>query len=228
MAKKNNSSYTFAIILTLFVFAAIAAFVIISNNNKEKSNDTEFAKLPPIEDQPTLGSSDAPVKVVEFGDFKCPACKAWGETIFPQLIADYVDNGDVEFGYINVLFHGEESTLGSAAAEAVLQLESESYWDFHKLLFDGQPSSNDHDNVWLTMDKVNEVAEATTDIDLADLQAAMQDQKTVDAVNADNELVKEFKVQMTPSIMVNGTMLEDPFDYERIKELIEQELEGNK
>ena len=26
--------------------------------------------------------------------------------------------------------------------------------------------------------------------------------------------------------MVNGTMLEDPFDYEKIKSLIEKELEG--
>ena len=37
-------------------------------------------------------------------------------------------------------------------------------------------------------------------------------------------LVEEFGVSITPTIMVNGTMLEDPFDYEKIKSLIDQEL----
>ena len=69
--------------------------------------------------QPTLGSSNAPITVVELGDFKCPACKAWGENIFPQLIEDYVDTGKVKFSLVNVLFHGDESKLGSVAAEAI-------------------------------------------------------------------------------------------------------------
>ena len=54
----------------------------------------------------------------------------------------------------------------------------------------------------------------------------IEQQSAIEEVNKDTELVEEFKVQQTPSIMVNGTMLEDPFDYEKIKNLIEKELEG--
>lgn len=43
-------------------------------------------------------------------------------------------------------------------------------------------------------------------------------------VEKDTGLVKEFKVELTPSIMVNDTMLEDPFNYEKIKALIEEDL----
>ena len=93
MTKKQNSPIKFLVFITLFVFVLLAAIVFISNNN-ETSNDISFDKQPSIEGQPILGSSDAPVTVVEFGDFKCPACKAWGESIFPQLIKDYVDTGD--------------------------------------------------------------------------------------------------------------------------------------
>ncbi|MDA6082947.1 thioredoxin domain-containing protein, partial [Escherichia coli] len=77
--------------------------------------------------------------VVEFGDFKCPACKAWGQNIFPKLVEDYVDTGKVKFSYINVLFHGDESKLGSVAAEAVYKQNPDSYWDFNKALFDAHP-----------------------------------------------------------------------------------------
>lgn len=225
MSQNNKSSYTFIIILTLFVFVLIAVFVVLNNNNKEETSPgTEFSKQPALETQPRLGEEDAPVKVVEFGDFKCPACKAWGESIFPQLIEDYVDGGEVEFGYVNVLFHGQESTLGSAAAEAVLKLEPKSYWDFHKGLFAEQPE-NDHDTVWLTMDKVNEVAGAVTSISSEELEAEMQTEEIADAVTDDNSLVEEYEIQLTPTIMVNGTMIEDPFDYEQIKSVINKALE---
>ena len=77
-------------------------------------------------------------------------------------------------------------------------------------------------------EKINEVASTIPDIDLKQLKEDMQSQSVIDEVNKDTALVEEFKVQMTPTIMVNGTMLEDPFDYEKIKSLIEKELEGKK
>lgn len=227
MTKKKNSPLKFAVILTLFVFAALTALVVISNKNSDTNTGTSFEKQPSIEGQPTLGKSDAPVTVVEFGDFKCPACKNWGETVFPQLIEDYVDKGKVKFSYINVLFHGDESKLGSVAAEAIYKQNPDSYWEFHKKLFKEQPDV-DHDSLWITMEKINEIAKTMPDIDLNLLQEDIQSQSVIDEVNKDSALVEEFKVQQTPSIMVNGTMLEDPFDYEKIKSLIEKELEGNK
>ncbi len=225
MSQKKKSSNTFIIVLTLLVFASIAVFVVLnSNNQKENEPGTEFSEQPSLEKQPRLGEKDASVKVVEFGDFKCPACKAWGESIYPQLVDDYVESGQVEFGYINVLFHGEESTLGSAAAEAVLKLEPESYWDFHKKLFAEQPE-NDHDTVWLTVDKIQEVAAETTGIAAEDLEAAMQTEAVVEEVNKDTSLVEEYEIQLTPTIMVNEVMIEDPFDYEKIKSVIDEALE---
>lgn len=224
MTKKQNSPIKFLVFITLFVFVLLAAIVFLSNNN-EASNDISFEKQPPIEGQPILGSSDAPVTVVEFGDFKCPACKAWGETIFPQLTKDYIDSGVVKFSFINVLFHGEESKLGSVAAESIFKQAPNRYWDFHNELFKEQPDEN-HDSLWITTDKINEIASTIPDVDLNQLQVDMQSQSMIEELNKDTALVNEYKVQMTPSIMVNGTMLEDPFDYEKIKSLIEKELEG--
>lgn len=225
MTKKGNSSFKFVVIITLLIFVALAAFVMLKNKNTETNNDISYDKQPSIEGQPTLGEPDAPVTVVEFGDFKCPACKAWSEQYFPQLLKEYVEKGNVKFSYINVLFHGEESKLGALAAEAIYKQSPESYWVFNKELFNAQPDA-DHDSLWITMDKINEIAGSIPDINLEQLQKDMQDQSVLDEVNKDSKLVDEFKVQLTPSIMVNGTMLEDPFDYEKIKELIDQALKG--
>lgn len=225
MAKRKNSPFQIAVILTLVFLGAMTALVVI-NNNTDSSNETTFDKQPPIEGQPILGDSDAPVTVVEFGDFKCPACKAWGERVFPQLVNDYVATGKVKFAYINVLFHGKESELGSLAAEAVYEQNPESYWMFHKELYDAQPPRENHDDVWITNEKLLEIASTIPGIDIEKLQESLKNQTGIEKINLDTTLVNEYNVQLTPTIMVNGTMLEDPFDYEKIKSLIDKELEG--
>lgn len=223
MMKSKNSGMKMAVILTIIILGALTALVVI---NSESKNVESEVKLLPTEGQPILGAANAPVTVVEFGDFKCPSCKAWGETIFPRLVSEYVDTGKVKFSYINVLFHGEESKLGSIAAESVLKNFPDAYWDFHKGLFKEQPSQN-HDALWINQEKILEVASGVPGIDVDKLKTDIEQQSVLEAVNKDTELVEEFKVQQTPTIIINGIMLEDPFDYEKIKTHIEQELEGN-
>lgn len=224
--KKKNSPFKGVVIITLVITFALIALVVLNSKESNSSNDLSFEKQPPIEGQPILGDVNAPVTVVEFGDFKCPACKSWGETIFPQLINDYIESGEVKFAYINVLFHGEESKTGSLAAESVLKQAPQAYWEFHKELFDHQPSRADHDNLWLTNEKVIEVASQFPEIDVNQLKENLEKETEIAELEKDTRLVNEYQVQLTPSIMVNGTMLEDPFDYEKINSLIEKELEG--
>lgn len=222
--KSNNSTMKILVIITILIIILGVALVVLTSNSNSDVGET-YSEQPPVEGQPVLGEDAAPVTVVEFGDFKCPACKAWGETIFPQLVNDYVDTGKVKFSYINTPFHGEESILASLAAESILVQNSDAYWDFHNALFAEQPSAN-HDSQWITIEKILEVANEIENIDLERLELALEEQSEIEDVNNDVELVEKFDVQMTPSIMVNDIMLEDPFDYEAVKELIDQELEG--
>jgi protein-disulfide isomerase len=217
--KKNQ----WLVIMTVVAVALIAlAFVLL---NQDEPTTADRGDHVSIKGQPTLGDSDAKVSVVEFGDYKCPSCKQWGETIYPQLKADYLDKEDVSFSYINVLFHGQESILASLASESVYEQDPESFWKFHKALYDAQPASQQHDNAWVTVEKLKEIAGETTSVDLAQLEQDLGENSTVlEKVSTDDGLVKENGVQFTPSIMINGVMLEDPFDYEQIQQLIEQDL----
>lgn len=217
--KKNQ----LLVIVTIVAVALIAlVFVLL---NQDKTEPVDKGDHVSIEGQPTLGKPDAKVSIVEFGDYKCPSCKQWGETIYPQLKADYLDKEDVSFSYINVLFHGQESILASLASESVYEQDPESFWKFHKALYDAQPASQQHDNAWVTVEKLKEIAGETTSVDLDQLEQDLGENSTVlEKVSTDDSLVKENGVQFTPSIMINGVMLEDPFDYEQIQQLIEQDL----
>ncbi|WP_026826593.1 MULTISPECIES: DsbA family protein [Exiguobacterium] len=217
--KKNQ----WLVVMTIVAVALIAiVFVLL---NQDESATVDRGDHVSIEGQPTLGDPEAKVSIVEFGDYKCPSCKQWGDTIYPQLKADYLDKEDVSFSYINVLFHGQESILASLASESVYEQDPESFWKFHKALYDAQPASQQHDNAWVTVEKLKEIASETASVDLAKLEQDLGEESTVlEKVSKDDGLVKENGVQFTPSIMINGVMLEDPFDYEQIQQLIEQDL----
>ena len=217
--KKNQ----WLVIMTVVAVALIAlAFVLL---NQDETTTVDRGDHVSIEGQPTLGNPDAKVSIVEFGDYKCPSCKQWGETIYPQLKADYLDKEDVSFSYINVLFHGQEPILASLASESVYEQDPDSFWKFHKALYDAQPESQQHDDVWVTVEKLKEIASETTSVDLAQLEQDLgEDSTVIEKVSTDDGLVKENGIQFTPSIMINGVMLEDPFNYEQIQQLIEQDL----
>lgn len=214
------------VVTTIAVFAIIVVIVLLQNNQNKDSGDITLNENLPIKNQPTLGNPDSSVSVVEFADYKCPACKEWIEYIYPQLKKDYIDTGKISFTYINVLFHEEESILGALAGEAVWNQDSDAFWDFSKALYIEQPERAAHDAKWLTLEKVMEVAKNTVPhIDLDQLKQDILDQKYEEAIRQDEELVEKAEVKLTPSIVINGIMVEDPYDNNYIKKLIERGLE---
>jgi len=219
----KNSNMKFTVILTLAVVILLAAIVVISSNQAHEESEIVREEVD-ITGQPILGEADAPVTVVEFGDFKCPSCKAWGDTIYPQLVEDYVLSGDVKFSYVNVLFHGNESVMAALGAESVFKQDPKVYWDFHKKVFAEQPEVSNHDDAWVTTEKLLEVASEFPTINQEQLKQDVDQALAADQVTIDEELYKKHKVSQTPTININGITIEDPFDYEAIKEVIDQEL----
>lgn len=81
----------FIIFITILIFVAIVALIVILNKQIEKREQESVPAIDiPLENQPVFGEADAPITVVEFGDYLCPGCKTWNDTIFPQLKKDCI------------------------------------------------------------------------------------------------------------------------------------------
>jgi len=220
--KPGGSRYF--VLYTAIIIVAVVALFVINQQSKSGDGNESIGSAPSTVAQPVMGDTAAKVSIVEFGDYKCPSCKAWGETLWPKLKADYIDTGKATFSYINVLFHGEESKVGALASESMLKLHPEQFWDFHKKLFDAQPNE-DHDSLWLTEEKVMETAKAAVpDLDEEALKATMATEEAAQLVALDEILVKQFSIQATPTIMINDVKIANPFDYAAIQAAIEQQL----
>lgn len=213
------------VILTLVVAIVVVSWVVISNsNNVSEDLAREFDIAPAIEGQPHLGDPEAPVTVIEFGDYKCPSCKSWDETVFPQLKEEYIDSGVVKFVHINTPFHGEESLLAAQASESVWHNSPDAFWEFHKEIYQNQPETQQHDELWVTEERLLEIASVVeSTIDLERLEEDIQSSAFNEEVATDINLIDEYEVAQTPTIMVNNYQMNNPFDYISLVELVETE-----
>lgn len=87
-----------------------------------------------------LGRSDAPLTLVEYADLQCPACRAYGEQVFPQLVERYVRPGKLRIELRLQSFLGEDSvTAARAIAAAAAQNRA---WRLVDLFYRNQGAEN--------------------------------------------------------------------------------------
>ncbi|MFN2744264.1 MULTISPECIES: DsbA family protein [unclassified Bacillus (in: firmicutes)] len=227
MKKKQQSPMKFAVIMTVVVVFLIGALVVLNNQTKNASQN--YDEKPSTEGQPILGDKNAAVTVTEFGDYKCPSCKQWTESVFPDLKKDYIDKGKINFSYINFVNeqHGRGSELSALASEQVWKEDPDSFWAFHEALFKAQPDNDTMENEWATPAKLADIAEAHTKVKGDKLVKSLNDKTFSEQLGTDESLISQYNVDSTPTIFVNGVKIDKPFDYDKIKEAIEKELKGN-
>lgn len=222
---KNNKLAKHLVMYTLVIVGLFVLLFALTQMTEDAGGQVTFEEPPTLDDQPTLGNANAEVSIIEFGDYKCPACKAWHEQIFPQIKEAYIDTEQANFAYINTPFHGEESQLAALAAESVWAQDEQDFWIFHDEVFKKQPQQN-HDDSWVTPEVLlNMAKEHTPELDIDRLEDDLQKQVHLPQVEEDMRLVQEYNIEFTPSIMINDTLVEDPFDIEAIVSTIEKELE---
>ncbi|MNT93936.1 Disulfide bond formation protein D precursor [compost metagenome] len=71
-----------------------------------------------------------------------------------------------------------------------------------------------------------EVAKASVpSLDVEQFQKNIHSSEVQAMVEQDKQLVEQFHIQQTPTIIINNIVIRNPFDYEAIKAAIEQEMQ---
>lgn len=83
------------------------------------------------------GSDDAPVTVVEFGDFGCSACRQFALEGYPAIHEEFVVTGRVRWVYVPFLL-GVFPNASEAARAAECAAEQDAFWPMHDVLFQRQ------------------------------------------------------------------------------------------
>lgn len=216
-AKKDSTFWIWALIgVFLLSMVGLAVYKTSGSGASEKE---------PISyvNQPSMGEADAPVVITEFADFKCPYCKVWTEEVFPQLEQDYIMTGKVRFYFKNYAFIAEDSLTAASAGEAILRQDPNAFWDYYSLMFKNQ---GDERTAWANKKSILEMVEKNIpSVDVKRLSKEMSDGDVYSEVLSDNKQARDNGIESTPSILIDGELLADPYDYEAIKAIIDAKLE---
>ena len=142
---------------------------------------------------PILGSADAQVTIVEFGDYQCEMCHSWFHNTRGTIIDNYVDTGKVNIVFVDLAFLGSDSPI--AAQATYCANEQGKYWEYHSILYYKQEGI---DNGWASKSMLKEYAnELKLDSDqFANCIDSAKYAKNVQ--NSYNDAVK-MKVSSTPT-----------------------------
>jgi protein-disulfide isomerase len=90
-----------------------------------------------------LGADDAPVTLVEYGDFQCPHC-ARAHTVLPKVLKRLGENVRFVFRHFPLAEAHPNAIHAAEASESVAALAGlDGFWRMHDLMFDHQRDGDD-------------------------------------------------------------------------------------
>lgn len=170
-----------------------------SKQDREKAYNMRFdpkkVRTLDTDGSPELGPPDAPVTIVEWADFECPACKAF-YPILDGLVKRFP--GQVRLVYKNYPLaihpHGE-----IAARAGVAAARQGKFWEMHHLLFDNQDRLEQSDL---------EGYAKQLKLDVGKFRAEMGSDDTVSRIARDKRAADDINLDGTPTVFINGRQVE--------------------
>jgi protein-disulfide isomerase len=155
------------------------------------------------------GPVDAPVRIVEFGDFGCPACRRWHRSgIKQQLIEVFGDQVSFTYRHFPVISeHGVEAAIAAQCAG-----EQGAFWIYHDYLYEKAQG--------LTKAELADYA-AELGLDTRTFGTCMQSEEIKEYVDRDKRSAFRAGARGTPAFFVNGQLVYNP-DFEELQSLIRE------
>lgn len=148
-----------------------------------------------VGNSPFKGPADAPVTIVEWADFECPACSATSP-ILDKAVEAYPQYVRLVYKHFPLSMH--EHAEGAARAGVAAQKQGK-FWEMHHAMFTNQSSLDDAGLVKLA---------TGVGLDLKAFDADRRSEAVVDAVSADRKAAEKLALRGTPSVFINGRLFD--------------------
>lgn len=159
---------------------------------------------------PAKGSTKPAVTIVEFSDFECPFCSEVQNTL-KQVMQTY--GKDVRLVFKHMPLEGHRNSLPAARA-AYCAAEQDRFWQFHDALF---ASRN------LSPALFEEIAN-DLGLGLPKFRACLDSEHSRTAIVKDIETARLFRIESTPSFIINGKLIKGAVSFADFQKIIEREL----
>ncbi|MGI0101019.1 MAG: DsbA family protein [Nitrosotalea sp.] len=89
---------------------------------------------------PVLGSENAPITMIEFGDYQCFYCNNFFHNTESDIVKNYIDTGKVKMYFKDFTIIGQDSVTAANAAHCAQ--EQGKFWEYHDILYSNWSGEN--------------------------------------------------------------------------------------
>lgn len=146
------------------------------------------------EHTPTTGNPEAPVVLVEFSDFGCPACRSFFPLV-KELADTYPQHLKVAWRHFPLPQH-QNAKEASIAAQAAKRQDK--FWEYAQKLYENQ-GNFDRESLF---NYANEIG-----LDISRFEQDYQSVETQNEVNGDLRVANSLNLNATPTFFLNGEIL---------------------
>ena len=169
----------------------------------------------------SVGSSDAKVTVKVFSSLTCPHCASFHKEIFKKLRQDFINEGLVRFEH-----HSFPLDLAALNAEIVVKCHVD-----NKKKFELLDKIYEKQKLWAVGSDINKINDSLKKIgvetNLTDkkIDKCLNDDKSQDEIlNTRIEAQKKYKIQSTPTVLINEKKYSGKIEYKEFKKVIKKYL----
>ena len=174
---------------------------------------------------PILGDPNAPITLVEFGDYQCHYCNVFFQTTEDDIIKNYVKTGKVKMIFKDYNIIGPDSINASHGAHCAN--EQGLFWEYHDILFSNWTGEN---NGWASARNLTIFAEEIN-ADVDKWAQCMNEKSHSITIDESNNDARTLELTGTPAFFVINSdgqvsKLFGAQPFEVFKKIFDKELEN--
>lgn len=170
-----------------------------------------------------MGKADAPVQVIEFGDFECPGCGNFATLTEPDVRTRLINTGIVGFRFYDFPLTQHKNSFTAHLAAACADDQGK-FWEMHDRLYAGQDEWSDLVNPDMTdpMSVFRRYAKELG-LDVAKWETCVTTQKYTPKILGNQAEGMRRNVQQTPTLIIGDRQV-NGVTYDQFKALVDTAL----
>ena len=164
----------------------------------------------------TLGDPNAPITIIEYASMTCSHCAEFHNKTYPDLKKNHIDTGEVKF----IFREFPLDKLAMATSMLARCVDNEISMAFIEILFKNRDR-------WISENALNELKNFSKQagLDSNEFDACLNNQQLLDDLIAGKEkAIEDYKINSTPSFIINGEVVSGNKPYSFFKSKIEEIL----
>ena len=207
------------LIILLFLFFSLAGCD-RPEESSSKKNDTS-TNLEKTDTKSNIkdiveGSLNAKIKVEIFESLTCSHCADFHKNVYPKLKEDFIDKG-----YVYIKFRNFPLDKAALNASKIAHCKNDGSSEILHYLYNNQGE-------WAKGNTIEEINKNINDIIKksffnVNIDTCLKNEEVENHILEDRiEGAKKFKLEATPTLIINGEKFDNPTNYKKLKKFLEK------